>query len=89
MAKINIELYRFIIGEYISNPNMIELNDFLGTEKNKIFQEMIDITCDKNSNFEFNKIQIDILLQIYYNNKVITKTIQDIENDFMIKNLLE
>ena len=42
-----------------------------------------------NTDIEINDKDLDLLLFVYYNTNTNNKSLQDIENDFMIKKLLE
>lgn len=97
MIELEVDLIKFIFDNelpYLGGGNIVDgFDSIYGKEKNARFQNLfyrMDMDIAVYEKFlSIDEEELCDLLEIYYQVNSGNKTIEDIKNDFMIKNLLE
>jgi hypothetical protein len=99
MLNFNLHLFRFVISTFILNNKNISGDDvpnIVGEDNCVIVSNLlskligrIHVNNEKIFYFEISEDESKALISYFYSGKVENKTIHDVENEYIIKLLLE
>lgn len=85
-----IDSFLLRIGAFNKNLNKnLNVEKILGKEKYLILSNFYSKTFNTDTDLNLNNEEYETLMFLYYDSDFENKSIQDIENEYIIKNLLE